>query len=329
MSKKPQAPALGFRSSASLAEHIAQTGLGIIDAREWHEEWADRWVVYADLVAFASRTMRSEPVVLNNIVRFDRASQLAAEQFATLAVRRFSDATFAIADTFAEALGFAVALSHMCLAFNREYLARNTKQFFIHLIVPRVTVACGRVLILPDGGGTDPKLNGMEARNILAGSAIVKAHRLERQSAGGLLTVDLEGVAALRGTKVRGDNGRVTSGLRRWIRDLGNQTATDRGEVFFHRRRVVDVPWLLMRPLQDDFGTLWGAGLAEGDEAIRSYLGVWDKSVREFYSPQNSDVPLDVSKHAQAAIRHAIQCHQLSHGGLRPRYQSVEELEGA
>lgn len=329
VSKKPQPPVPHFRSADSLATHVAASRLGFIDSREWHEEWADRWVVYADLVAFAARALRSESVILNNILRFDRASQLAADQFPVVATRRFSDATFAIADTFHQALGFSVALSHACLAFNREYLARNTKQFFIHLIVPRITVACGRVLLLPTDGRTDPRFSGIEPRNILAGSAIVKAYQLERHSAGGLLTVDREGIDCLRGIPVRGDNRRVTNGLRRWIRGLSDPAAVDRGEVLFHRRHVVDVPWLLMRPLQDDFGTLWGAELEDGDAAIAAYLAVWDTSVREFYSPQNFDAALDISKHPQAAIRHAIQCYQAAHGGSKPRFQSVAEITNA
>jgi hypothetical protein len=326
VSKKPSITPSHFKSADALANHVQATGLGIIDSREWEEEWGNRWVVYADLVAFASRSMRSEPVVLNNIVRFDRASHLASAQFPSISVRRFSDATFAIAESFPLALGFAVALSHACLAFNREFLARNTKQFFIHLIVPRITIACGRALVVQQGNDGDSKLTGVDPRNILAGSAIVKAYQLEKVSAGGLVTVDTEGIGAIKKLAVRGDNGRVTSALRRWVRDIDNEKRVPRGEVYFRRGRLADIPWLLMRPLQDDLATLWGASNVDSDSAIRGYLAVWDTNVREFYSPQNSDAPLETAKHAQAAIRHGIQSYQISHGGLRPRYQSLSEI---
>ena len=319
----PQPP--HFRSSTALTEHIASRRLGIINSREWKEEWAQRWVVYADLVAFASRALRSESVVLNNIVRFDRASTLVAAEFPEIAVRRFSDATFAVAGSFHQAMAFGIALSHTCLAFNRAFLNRGTKPFFIHLIAPRITIANGQVLLLPTDA-SHPRFDGIDPRNVLAGSAIVRAYQLERHSAGGLLTIDENGIDAFRGLEIRGDNGRVTNGLRRWVAQLGNAEAIAKGEVFFHRRRVLDVPWLLLRPLQDESGRVWGAHNQDADAAIETFLKVWDKSVREFYSPQNFDAPLDVSKHSQAALRHGVQCHHAAHGRRIPKSQSFREL---
>jgi hypothetical protein len=326
MAKKEQTTTPHLRSLKTLTDHIASANLGVIDSREWKDEWAERWVVYADLVAFASRATRSESVVLNNIVRFDRASQLVAQEFPGVETRRFSDATFAITDDFHSALAFGVALSHTCLAFNREYLQRGTKQFFIHLIVPRITLAGGRALLLKKNARPESRFDGLNPRSVLAGSAIVRAHRLERHSAGGLLTIDCDGIKSLETLELRGHNGRVKNGLRRWIAKLADEAAVMRGEVFFHRRHVLDVPWLLLRPLQNDPGRLWAAGADEVDLAIAAYLDVWDKSVREYYSPQNFDVPLDVSKHSQAAIRHCVQVFQIAHGGSKPRYESVQDI---
>jgi hypothetical protein len=316
-----------LRSFTSLTQHIAKKKLGFVDSRDWREDWADRWVTYADLIAFASRALRSETVVLNNIVRFDRASTLVAREFPNVAVRRFSDATFAVAQTFHEAMAVGVALSHACLAFNADFLDRGVKPFFIHLVVPRVTIARGRVLMV---ASTDahPKLDGITAEHILAGSAIVKAYQLERRSAGGLLTVDTEGLDQIRRLAVRGHNGRVTNGLRRWISRVNDDDAVAKGEVFFHRRSVVDVPWLLLRPFQREDGILWGADNADADVALRSYRDVWDKSIREFHSPQNGDASLEVSKHYLAAMRHAVQCHHASHGRRIPKYQADSELWG-
>ena len=156
----PQPP--HFRSSTALTEHIASRRWDH-QLREWKEEWAQRWVVYADLVAFASRALRSESVVLNNIVRFDRASTLVAAEFPEIAVRRFSDATFAVAGSFHQAMAFGIALSHTCLAFNREFLNRGTKPFFIHLIAPRITIANGQVLLLPTDA-SHPRFDGIDPR---------------------------------------------------------------------------------------------------------------------------------------------------------------------
>ncbi|MGE3517512.1 MAG: hypothetical protein AB7J63_01035 [Vicinamibacterales bacterium] len=123
-------PASDFKNLETLANHIDDSRQSYVDNREWTESWGDRWVVYADLIAFASRAKRSEAVVLNNIVRFDRASTLAAEQFPQVQIRRFSDASFAIAERFCAGLGFAIAVAHTCLAFNMSFLRRGRKLHF-------------------------------------------------------------------------------------------------------------------------------------------------------------------------------------------------------
>lgn len=73
-----------LRSLRALTSHISASRLGVLDAREWEEDWGERWVAFADLIAFASRAMQSDSVVLNNIVRFDRAAQTIAEAFPSL-----------------------------------------------------------------------------------------------------------------------------------------------------------------------------------------------------------------------------------------------------
>lgn len=322
----PIPPRSPLRSFPALVDHIKSEQLGRVDSREWKEEWAERWVVYADLVAFASRSLRSETVVLNNILRFDRASTLVAGQFPRVEVRRFSDATCAVSASFHEALAFGVALAHTCLAFNQEFLDRGAKPFFIHLIAPRITIATGRVLLLGSSGVEDSRFRGIEPKNILAGSAIVRAYELERHSAGGLLTIDCDAAALLSVMRVRGDNSPPVNAIRRWLPRLRDRTEVERGQVFFHRGHVVDVPWLLLRPHQFEANCLWGAGKADARAATQSFLGVWDTSIREFYSPQNSTALLDVAKHYQAAARHGVQSHHAAHGRRIPKFQAVQDL---
>ena len=79
-----------LKSVERLSSFIEENKLGRIDSREWKQEWGDGWVAYADLIGFAARAMRSDDVVLNNIVRFDRACQIVAEQFSEVQLRRFS-----------------------------------------------------------------------------------------------------------------------------------------------------------------------------------------------------------------------------------------------
>lgn len=327
MREKHKQVAPHLRSLEKLSLFIEEQHLGRVDSREWKQEWADRWVAYADLVAFASRAIRSDVVVLNNIVRFDRACQIVAAEFPGIRLHRFSDATFAIANTFSEAIGFSIALSHSCLALNYEYLQHGNKPFFIHLIVPRITVAWGRVLLLPETLAHEARFSGIDPKNVIAGSAIVRAFYLEKNSAGGLVTLSEDGINALRNLNIRGHRGRNTNGLERWIQSLSDRVALKSGRVFGFRGNALDVPWLLLQPIQNEAGSLWAAMPSDADFAISAYLDVWDKSIREFYSPQNFDAPLDVVKHCQAGIRHAVQCYYISHGRVKPSYESLSEVQ--
>lgn len=327
MREKHKQVASHLRSLQQLSSFVEKAQLGRINSREWKEQWADRWVAYADLVAFAARAIRSDAVVLNNIVRFDRACQIVAAEFPRVRLHRFSDATFAIANTFSEAIGFSIALSHCCLALNYEYLQHGDKPFFIHLIVPRITVAWGRVLQLPETPAPEARFSGIDPRNVIAGSAIVRAFYLEKNSAGGLVTLNQEGIDALRKLTIRGHRGRNSNGLERWIKDLSDGAALNSGRVFGFRGNALDVPWLLLQPIQNEAGSLWAAMPSDADFAISACLDVWDKSIREFYSPQNFDAPLDVVKHCQAGIRHAVQCYCISHGRVKPSYESLSEVQ--
>lgn len=320
-------PEQHFRSFQDLVSHIREKGLGRVDSREWHEEWANRWVVYADLIAIKSRARRSEAVLLNNIVRFDRASTLAAAAFPKIDVRRFSDATFAVANTFHEAMAFGVALAHACLAFNREYLIRGHKPFFSHLIVPRITVASGRVLLVRSNVSDQGRLKGINRNNILAGSGVVNAYDLERCSAGGLITIDRAAAKFLSTMTVRGEIGQSRSAICRWLPRLVDKAAVDAGSVFFHRGAVIDVPWLLLRPYQGDNNCLWAADKAHVKEAVGAFLDVWRTSIKEFYSPQAYNLSLDIVKHYEAAVRHGVQVIHAATGRKIPKYESIHELE--
>jgi hypothetical protein len=326
MRKRRAAVPEHLKSTHKLSCFIEEKKLGRIDSREWKQEWGDGWVAYADLIGFAARARRSDNVVLNNIVRFDRACQMIAEYFPTSRLRRFSDATFAISNTFTGALGFSVALSHACLALNYEYLAKTQKQFFIHTITPRITIARGRILLLPETPAPEPRYSGIDPKDVLAGSAIVRAYYLEKESAGGLVTVDEDGVNAIRELTIRGHRGRVTTGLERWLRRLSDDSARKSGEVFGYRGKVLDVPWLLLQPLQNEAGHLWGALPADADFAIAAHLDVWDKSIREFYSPQNSDAPLDVVKHYESATRLGVNCYHISRGRQKPSFDIASDI---
>lgn len=303
------------KSSRDLVTFVNDNKLGKVDSREWTSEWDTRWVVYADLIAFAERAKRSSDVVLNNIVRFDRASNLVKMRFPNVEMYRFSDATFGIASTFYDALSFAISMHHCCLAMNVEYLSDNGKGLFIHTIVPRITMAQGHVLQLPEKFPEESRFNALTPRSVLAGEGIVAAYALEKFSAAGLLTFGIEYVDELLRLGMRGDNKTVRSTFVKWASSLEQLNSQ-----LFVRGKFIDFPWMLFRPFQKTTNELWCESRDEVDRVIEWFAGVWELSAREYYSPQCSSMRLEPMKHYCAAVRHAIHCSQLRAGQLNRKY---------
>jgi hypothetical protein len=313
-------------SVSSLASRIQREKLGHVDARLWKEEWHDGWVMFADLLAFGARAKRSESVVLNNIIRFDRASEIVAGWFPEVRVRRFSDSTFAVSSTFHGAFAFAIALSHCCLAFNFEYMIRTNHRLFHRLIVPRVTLAKGRVLLLPQTPSEEARFVGIDPKNVIAGSAVVDAYYLEKYSAGGLITVGSDGFGELQELKVGGAGGGVRNGLDRWLMKLRDNDALAQGDVFCVRGKLIDIPWTLLRPRQPDNGLLWAASPADANVAMRTYLEVWRSNMHSFYVPDDAAAPLETAKHYACGQRHGVQCFAMARGHVRPTYIDPSEV---
>ncbi len=80
----------------------------------------------------------------------------------------------------------------------------------------------------------------------------------------------------------------------------------DEGRIFCLRRDVVDVPWLLLRPLQAEDGALWAAEPAESDLALNVFWRMCNIARRGVYAPQESGLPLDALKHHEAGERFAV-----------------------
>jgi len=312
-------------SHTDLIQFIHDNQLGSVDSREWRGEWQNRWVVFADLIAFAARAKRSKSVVLNNIIRFDRASSLTKTAFPNVRIHRFSDSTFGISDSFGEALGFGIGLQHSCLAMNTEYLQRASKKYFIHLIVPRITIAQGQVLVLPDSSTNETKFNGIDPASVIAGEGIVNAYYLEKFSAGGLITFQSKDTAALSSLRVRGGTQNVNTGVEKWIKRQQVNPQPSTGNLL-RRGDVIDFPWLLMRPMKTSKDELWCAEKQEIKRSLSSFFEVWKTSDYEFYSSNHSADPLDVSKHCAAAIRQGIQSAQILCGNIGPNYATIDDI---
>jgi hypothetical protein len=310
------------KSHKALVAKLKLTGTERVDAREWNTDWAERWVVFADLIAFASRAERSPDVVLNNIVRFARASHIAEQAVPVVRTFRFSDSTFAIADHFEQALAFSIAIHHACHGINVASVLNKDAPVFHYTIMPRITMARGQVLICQDGLKNIPThYSGLNPKNILAGAGIVAAYKLERESAGGLLTMDSSCLSELAALAVRGGNRSTSASFERW-RSYATTKAPD---AFFIRGKVLDFPWLLLRPFQNTIGELWCSDKADFKFSVQNFLDLWELSIREFYFDSKS-LSLSATKHADAAIRHAVQCIQAVSGHKCGIYYNLSEV---
>lgn len=312
---------INIKSNKGLVDYIDSKKLGEVDSTEWRSEWADRWVVYADLLAFSTRADRSPDVVLNNIIRFDRASNIAFSAYPSVRKYRFSDATFGIASSFHNALGFAISLHHCCHAMNIEYLRENLKKLFKHTITPRITLAYGNVLQLPLDNSSESRFDGLSTDVVLAGKGIVDAYKLEKLSAASLLTFGEDGLIELRDLIFKGNNSSIKSSMKIWQNCISNGHMDSQ---LFVRKNLVDFPWLLMRPFQFNKQELWCENRSDSEESLRFFFDVWEYSSREFFSPQSADASLEVIKHYGAASRHAIHCAQFVAGQRSHKYYTLE-----
>lgn len=310
------------KSHTQLIENLKIAGIERVDARDWNTEWAERWIVFADLIAFASRSVRSPDVVLNNIVRFARASNIAEQANPAVKTFRFSDSTFAVAEGFEQALSFSVAIHHACHAINVASVLSKAAPVFHYTIMPRITMACGKVIICQDGLKDVPsRYSGLNPKNILAGAGIVNAYKLEKESSGGLLTMDIDCIPELAKLNIRGGNRSTATIFERWL----NSATTKKLDAFFVRGRVFDFPWLLLRPFQNSKGEIWCNEKADFKRSVLNYLDLWELSLKEFYFDSNSS-SLSSTKHADAAIRHAIQCTQAVAGHKSGIYYNLPEV---
>lgn len=314
-----------IKNQSGLRKYITQEKLGEVDSRQWKGDWGDRWVVFADLIGFADRSIRSQDVVLNNILRFDRASNIVISAFPKVRTFRFSDSTFGIAEDFHTALAFAMALHHCCHAINLEYIKRTQKKLFIHLIIPRIVLDRGAVLTIPTPPPASIRFHGLDPKSVIAGAGIVNAHRLEKNSAAGLLSFNRKHLSELTGVKIRGGPSSIQRIVERWLKSFSKKTEPKNGNLLA-RGDMIDFPWILFRPLQMVSGQLWASESKEVNQDIIDFLKLWELGLQEFFSPQGAKNSLEVPKHYIAPLRHGVQCAQMRLGQVSPNYFSIEEI---
>jgi hypothetical protein len=227
-----------------------------------------------------------------------------------------------VAERFEEALAFAVALHHACHAINIVTVFHNKQApIFHYAIMPRITLARGSVLLCQAEEAIEPhRYAGLDRNNLLAGVGIVEAHNLERVSAGGLLTMHTDCLSELNLLRLRGGARSTSAALQRWRQSV----ASDRTTALFLRHNILDFPWLLLRPFQRDPREIWCCDNGDFKVSVESFINLWELSLREYYVKANQ-VPLETTKHADAALRHGIQCLQAVAGQSRSRYYGLSD----
>ena len=281
-------------SMGRVVKEMEANHLSVVDSREWSAHWKNRWVVYADLIAFADRCQRSEDVVVNNIVRFHRSIAAAHKESPNAQLYQFTDAAFLVARTWREAILFATSLQHYCLAHNVLAMRKPTAPFDF-LIVPRITVARGRALSIGKPSAVDPALFGVAPDKLLAGAAIVKAYYLERSSCGGLVTVTDADMKTIRRTaEFDGD---------KWSCEVLNRWRTTSSKLF-SQRGVRHFPWVLINPNHKRGDKLRGDSRASVFTKIDALHRLLDLAFHNYCSRRE---PPEVAKHIGGLERHLVE----------------------
>lgn len=279
-----------------------------VDATTWEDDWDDTWVGFSDVLGFGARCLKSEPTTVNTIVRFHRSIAASAARFGPEELRlfRFTDAVYSLSSSLETILRFTSMLQHQCLAHNRIVMRDKDHPLAHHLLLVRTTIAHGRALTLADPPPPVSKTLGVEARTLLAGSGIVRAYQLEKNTVGGIVSLSKDDADRIPAdVTVRGQLGRPRTLMEAW----GTDTAA------FHHDGVVDFPWALLRPVQET-SELW----VDSKDGIRAKLNVLveacDLLSGEFLLAQ---APLQVAKHRAGLMRHVNELTQRleNHESLR------------
>lgn len=275
-------------------EEIRKTKEHYVDAREYKSNWANKWVVYCDLIGFANTCLISNDTTVNSIVRFHRAVNRAKSKFPDNQIYQFTDACFCISENPFSALGFAIELGQCCLAHNAILLKDRQSVFFHHLIVPRITIASGNVLQV-DGQSPEPLRNGLDLKSFLAGSAIVKAHNLEDKTFAGAIVLSGDDLfEIIKASNIRGDNTCVRHLLSRWRKGLVESEG-------IKDNPCIELPWPFIRRV-DPNGDIWSENKFSSKLKLENLISISDKMTGDFVT---SNLSITLGKH-QAGLQRFI-----------------------
>ena len=290
-----------------------------MDARAWRKYWKSRWIVYADMIAFAAKCLASQQTTVNSIVRFHRAVEGAMDNSYSSETRlfQFTDSVFLLTSRAIDALKFSSTLQQLCLAYNANVIESKHAPLMEHMIVPRITVASGNVLSLPKHLPLSQQYFGVNTETLLAGAGIVTAYRTEKQSSGYLISIDEASYRKIctEDLEVKGPKGSNRNLIQRWLGGLESYPIMRDG--------VVDFPWIVLRPDQDR-PFLRTDEKASSASKLRTIMSSLHLQMGEFVA---RDTPLETFKHYGGVYRHMVHLVQIMRGYRRPKRWAVTDLE--
>lgn len=269
-----------------VAELIKKDGVNIVNASEWDSNWGEYYVIFADLIAFAQRCVLSSGVTVNNIVRFHRAINDALAGVDDIIKYQFTDACYLITKNPKSALIAAANIQNECLLHNYVQIERTPHSLFFHMIVPKIVISKGNVLQINEIKGLVgiEKYAGISSKEFLAGEGIVKAYYLEKNTTGGLISIDPKYVKDLKKISSGSATIKTNSLYKTWRNDSDNK--------LFSHDNVIDVPWLALKPRQINKGELVVEDIDNFKTKVETFNFIWRTNFTEHINERTSTAVL-------------------------------------
>ncbi|MFN8288436.1 MAG: hypothetical protein U0V74_16885 [Chitinophagales bacterium] len=286
-----------------------------IKSDEWDEDWEEYWVIFADLIGFASHCLLSTGITLNNIVRFHRAVNIALEGLPNIKKYQFTDACYILTKDSKTALRVACNIQNECHVLNHAHILEKKHVMFYQMIIPKIVLSKGKVLVIHNDNEAKniERYAGISHKELLAGEGIVKAYYLEKRTTGGLVSVDPSFVLELKRHGCIYQKVKAKKIYKRWSSDKKN-------EIYAHDG-VVDIPWLVVQPRQNIKGDLTLESDSTLKQKIESFAFIWKINFSEHMT---ESTPTDTLKHYGGALSHLCEVVQEYFGTGKARWDLMD-----
>lgn len=307
---------MNFRATA---EQIEKDGLSIVIASEWKDNWEEHYVVFADLIAFAHRCILSSGITVNNIVRFHRAINDALLGIKGISKYQFTDACYVVTKNPKSALIAATNIQNECLLHNYVQIERVPHPLFFHMIVPKIVISKGSILEIGDikDIAQIEKYSGISPSEFLAGAGIVNAYYLEKNTTGGLVSVDKSCIEEIKKVSSGSSKKKTNSLYKKWKNDTINK--------LFSHDGVIDIPWLVLEPRQTNKGELSVENIDNFKKKVEAFNFIWRANFTEHLNEGTSTATL---KHYGGGVSHLCELLQ-TYNNAGPRSWDLVDLNNA